>query len=204
MTLEEYVAHEGWLRARILRCPLHPKGDCTIAAHGTYLRKYPVPHYIARAYCRRGQTTFGLIPDFLASHVPGTLDEIEEAVAAYECIGSVYEAAEMVRPIDEMPEDRDPLTLEATSQWVKRRILWVQVALITAAGLLPDLFGGCEMTVSAFRACLRTESVLMTLRGICSDRLDYLPYPVGFGPRSKVGKPSVRGLQQSMRSDRPP
>lgn len=204
LTLEEYVAHKGWARARLLRCPLHPEGGCGFSAHGSYLRKYPIAYRIARAYCPKGQTTFGLIPDFVASHVPGTLAEIEEAVVVYETMGNIYKAADVVRPIEEMPEDQDPVTLEATSQWLRRRILWVQATLITVAGLFPDLFAGCETTVTAFRASLQTDSVLMNLRGICGDRLEYLPSPVGFGPRSSTGKPSLGAVQQSMRSDRPP
>lgn len=204
LTLEEYVAHKEWARVRLLHCPLHPEGGCGFSAHGSYFRKYPIPHGIARSYCRKGQTTFGLIPDFDASHVPGTLAEIEEAVVVYEMMGNIYKAADAVRPIDEMPEDQDPVTLEATSQWLRRRILWVQATLITVAGLFPDLFAGCETTLTGFRASLQTDSVLMDLRGICADRLEYLPSPVGFGPRSKARKPSLGGVQQSIRSDRPP
>ena len=132
LTLEEYVAHKEWARARLLRCPLHPEGGCGLSAHGSYLRKYPIPHRIARAYCRKGQTTFGLIPDFAASHVPGTLHEIEAAVVVYEAEGSIYKAADLVRPPVILSDDRDPITLEATAQWLRRRIAWVRATLIKA------------------------------------------------------------------------
>lgn len=204
LTLDEYVAHSLWLRARLLRCPLHPSGGCGFSAHGTYLRKYPVPLFIARAYCRKGQTTFSLIPDFLASQVRGTLLDIEGAVAVYESLGSVVEAADALRPPETREGDGDPITLAATTQWLRRRIRWVHTVLITAAGLFPDLFAGCEMTVSAFRTFLHTESILMDLRGICADRLAYLPPPVGFGPRPNSGKAALGAGQQSMRPDRPP
>jgi hypothetical protein len=201
-TLEEYVAQEGWARARLLRCPLHPEGGCGFSSHGTYLRKYPMPHLISRYYCRRGQTTFGLIPNFAASQVPGTLDEIESAVAVYEGTGSIYTAAEIVRP----PESHkgDPTSLAATSQWLSRRIRWVQTTLITVAGLFPELFAGLEMTVTAFRAHLHSERVLVDLREICSCHLPHLPAPVGFGPRQFFRKSAKGASQQSMRSDRPP
>lgn len=201
-TLEDYVAQEGWERARLLRCPLHPHGGCGFSSHGTYWRKYPIPHQISRYYCRIGQTTFGLIPDFAASQVPGTLDEIESAVAVYEGLGSVYKAAEVVRPPES--HDGDPTSLAATSQWLYRRVRWVQATLITVAGLFPELFAGLEMTVTAFRAHLQSERVLVDLRGICSAHLAHLPAPVGFGPRQRFGKSGNGASQQSTRSDRPP
>lgn len=201
-TLAEYVAQEGWGHARLLRCPLHPSGGCGLSSHGTYLRKYPMPHLISRYYCRSGQTTFSLTPDFAASHVPGTLDEIESAVAVYEGIGSIYKAAEVVRP----PETHigDPTSLAATSQWLSRRVRWVQATLITVAGLFPELFAGLEMTVTAFRAHLQSERVLVDFREICIGHLAHLPAPVGFGARRYLGKTLQVASQQSMRSDRPP
>ena len=201
-TLEAYVAQEGWTKARLLRCPLHPDGGCEFSSHGAYLRKYPIPHLISRYYCRSGQTTFGLIPDFAASQVPGTLDEIESAVAVYERMGNAYKAAEVLRP----PESHngDPTTLAGTSQWLCRRVRWVQATLITVAGLFPELFTGLEMTVTAFRAHLQSERVLVDLREICSGHLAHLPAPVGFGPRQRFGKSAHGASQQSVRSDRPP
>lgn len=204
MTLAQYVAQEWWAQARLLRCPLHPEGGCGFAAHGSYPRKYPIPFRIARAYCRKGQTTFGLLPDFAASHVPGTLAEIEEAVSVYESVGNIYKAADEVRPPDETPEGQEPITLEATAQWLLRRVSWVQMILTTVAGLMPELFSGCQLTVSGVHERLCSDSVLMDLREMCADRLSYLPAPVGFGHRSRGGKTSNGAVQQSMRSDRPP
>ncbi len=204
LSLEEYVAQKVWVRARLLRCPLHPEGGCGFSAHGSYLRKYPIPFRIARAYCPKGQTTFGLIPDFAASHVPGTLPEIEAAVVVYEAEENIYRAADLVRPPEILPDDRDPITLEATAQWLRRRVAWVQATLITVAGLFPELFAGCETTLTAFRARLESDSVLMDLRGICAGELSALPAPVGFRHRSEDGKPPIGVVQQSLRSDRPP
>jgi hypothetical protein len=204
LSLEEYVAQKVWARARLLRCPLHPEGGCGFSSHGSYLRKYPMPFRIARAYCPKGQTTFGLIPDFAASHVPGTLPEIEAAVVVYEAEENIYRAADIMRPPKELPGGRDPITQEATAQWLRRRVGWVRAMLITVAGLFPELFSGCEMTLTAFRARLRSDSVLMDLRGICAEELLALPIPVGFSPPSDNGKAPIGAVQQSLRSDRPP
>jgi hypothetical protein len=132
------------------------------------------------------------------------LEGIEEAVAVYESEGNIYRAADVVRPPETLSDDRDPISLAATSQWLRRRVIWVQATLITVAGLYPELFADCEMTVAAFRARLGTGSVLIELRGICAQGLAYLPSPVGFAPRSKAGKGSIGADQQSVRSDRPP
>lgn len=201
LTLEEYVAHKGWEQARLLRCPLHPEGGCGFAAHGSYLRRYPVPHRIARSYCRKGQTTFGLLPDFAASGVPGTLLEIEEVVAVYESVGSIYRAADIVRPLEMASEEEEPLTLAATAQWVRRRVAWVQVTLVTLAGLLPELFAGCPLSLSGFRARLHSDSVLMALREICAVELEHLPSPLGFGARPKSGKTKIGAFNGSDRSN---
>jgi hypothetical protein len=132
------------------------------------------------------------------------LSEIEAAVVVYEAEGNIYRAADLVRPPVEFPDDRDPITLEATAQWLRRRVAWVRAMLITVAGLFPELLSGCEMTLTAFRARLRSDSVLMDLRGICAEELLSLPIPVGFGHRSDNGKPPIGAVQQSLRSDRPP
>jgi len=172
--------------------------------HGSYLRKYPVPLRIARAYCRKGHTTFSLIPDFLASQVPGTLEEIEEAVATFESSTTMTAAADAVRPVEISVVTGEPVTLEAQLRWLARRIKWVRATLLTVIGLMPELFLGVAPTVTAFRAHLKTDSVLVELRRICGPRLEYLPCPVGLAHRPKRGKTSCGGAQQSMYPDRPP
>lgn len=132
------------------------------------------------------------------------MPEIEAAVVTYEAVGNIYKAADLIRPPKELPDDRDPITQEATAQWLRRRVGWVRATLITVAGLFPELFCGCEMTLTAFRNRLRSDSVLMDLRGICAEKLSALPAPVGFGHRSEDGKPRARAVQQCLRSDRPP
>jgi hypothetical protein len=41
LTGAHYVTREGWREARLSRCPLHPRGGCGFARHGTYERKTP-------------------------------------------------------------------------------------------------------------------------------------------------------------------
>jgi hypothetical protein len=172
--------------------------------HGSYLRKYPVPLRIARAYCREGRTTFGLIPDCLASRVPGTLMEIEEAVATFESSTTLSEAADAVRPVEISVVTGEPITLEAQTRWLRRRVKWVTATLLTVVGLLPERFMGVAPTVTAFRSHLQSDSVLVSLREICAQRLEYLPCPVGLAPRSARGKTSEDMAQQSMCPALPP
>ena len=54
LTGEEYVTQQAWRHASLTRCPLHPKGGCGFARHGTYERLSPPGTLIARWYCPRG------------------------------------------------------------------------------------------------------------------------------------------------------
>ncbi|MDJ0766139.1 MAG: hypothetical protein QNJ97_24360 [Myxococcota bacterium] len=163
-----------------------------------------MPLKIARMYCPKGQTTVGLIPDFLASHITGTLQDIEEAVATYELLGSLTDSADAVRPPGMVGDNEEPVTLDATTRWLGRRAKWVTGTLMAVAGMFPQLFSLAEPTIQSFRAHLDTESVLVELRRICSDRLLYFPYPLGFGPRVERGRISHCADQQSTCRDRPP
>ena len=40
-TGEGYVTAQGWLEASLAFCPLHPRGGCGFARHGTYARVSP-------------------------------------------------------------------------------------------------------------------------------------------------------------------
>ena len=53
---------------------------------------------IARYYCPTARETFSLLPDCLASRLPGTLDAVETVVATVEAARSVEAAAEALRP----------------------------------------------------------------------------------------------------------
>ena len=145
-----------------------------------------------------------MLPDVLASRYPGTLDAIEAAVVTYESSPSLAAAADEVRPPDAFGDEVDPITLEATTRWLRRRVRLVSALLVTIAGLYPELFAGCEMSLTAFRLRLGTPSALVALRGIVAVHLPSLPPPLGFGPWPKARAARPRGLQQSPCPDRPP
>ena len=78
--------------AQVPHCP-HPPGRRLFARaaarHGTYARKTPSGMRIARLHvseghagtCPESHTTLSLLPDCLAARLPGTLAELEDAVA---------------------------------------------------------------------------------------------------------------------------
>ena len=98
LTGAQYVKAEGWRSASLPRCPNHLGGGCSLARHGTYTRKTPSGTHIARWYCPESHTTFSLLPDCLAARLPGTLAELEDAVATAERSPSVAAAAATLRP----------------------------------------------------------------------------------------------------------
>jgi hypothetical protein len=178
LTFDEYVTSKGWERATLSACPLCAPGTCSFARHGTYMRKFPEPAFIARYYCPEKGITFGLLPDFYASRTPGTLDELEHAAATAEAVPGVARAAEQLRPGDAP----GAVTLPAAMAWLHRRRAWVRALLVTVAGLFPDLFANLGQSLRAWRACLGTSRVLVALRGICEGYLYVLPRPLGLNP----------------------
>ena len=99
LTFEQYVRTHAWRLATLCRCPLCPDGGCGLQRLGSYERKVPAVGRVARYWCPRQRTSFGLLPDFYASRMPGTLDDIEAAAAAAEEM-SQEAAAELLRPGD--------------------------------------------------------------------------------------------------------
>ena len=178
LTFEEYVTTEGWRQASLEACPMCSPGQCRLERHGTYVRKIPTPARVTRFYCPDTGTTFGLLPDFYASRMPGTLPAMEEAVARAEEAPSVQAAANELRPADA----EDAVTLPTAMRWVRLRLDVVHSTLATALGLMPALFDGCAITVRSFRAALGTSSVLVALRGICKCYLHKLLAPLGLSP----------------------
>jgi hypothetical protein len=154
---------------------------------------------VARFYCPRQHVTFGLLPDFYASRVPGLLDDMERAAASAETSGSTEHTANTVRPA----EAPDAVTLDAAVAWVRRRVAWVRAVLAIVGSLLPELFAGVDRSVRAFRQHLGTPSVLVALRGICARHLHALPRPLGLNPRAPVVLPRDRVRRQSMGPDPP-
>lgn len=110
---------------------------------------------MARYYCPTARETYGLLPDFLASHLPGTLAEIEAVAAEVESGPSIEAVAEKLRP---------DIGLLGAVRWVRRRVEYTRRALAVTPGLLPQLFAGIELKLRAFARVLETMSVLETLR----------------------------------------
>jgi len=194
LTSEEYVSQQGWTKASLERCPLHPAGGCGVQRHGTYERVEPPGTRIARWYCRAGQTTIGLLPDCLASHVSGSLAEVEAAAEAVEQADSVESAA------DELRKDID---LPGAVRWTRRRRQWVRALLTTLRGQMPEQLGSCEPTLASFRAALGVTDVLVTLRAIAAEHLTHLPVPVGFDHRARRGGGRGGRAQQWTGADPP-
>lgn len=187
LTSEEYVWQKAWRFARLERCPLHPRGGCGLARHTPYERVSPPGCWIARDYCRKGRTTFSLLPDFLCSRLTGTLAEVEAVVATAEAARTQEAASEALRPDIELP---------GALRWLRRRMKLVHAVLAASIGLLPNLLAGCEPTVRSVRSALGTENALVCLRDAAAAHLHALPPPLGFGPRPARRRPSPTALQQ--------
>jgi hypothetical protein len=193
-TGEEYVKQEAWRDASLPRCPLHPKGGCGFARHGTYERVSPPGTLIARWYCPQGHRTFSLLPDCLAARLPGTLAEVEAVVTAVEQAKSLEAACANLR-LD--------IGLPGVLRWVRRRVKTIQASLNTLKGLMPERFAGCEPRLDAFAERLGVDGVLPALRQIAAPYLAVLPAPLGFGPlRARGGDPD-RADQQAAGPDPP-
>ncbi len=173
LTSTEYVNREAWREASLARCPLHPRGGCGFARHGTYKRVEPPGTRIARWYCRQGHQTFSLLPDCLAARWSGGLAEVEAAVTVVEQADSLEAAAGKVRLDIELP---------GALRWLRRRARAVHRTLVVLKGLLPDYFANCAPTLAAFCDALGVEVVLVLLREIGADYLPVLPPPLGFRP----------------------
>jgi hypothetical protein len=163
------------------------------------MRKVPAVAFVARYYCPEQHTTFGLLPDFYASRVPGTLDDIEHTAAQVEASTGLEHAVKQLRPEDEP----GAVTLSTAIAWVRRRLVWVRTLLITVVGLFPDLFAGMAPSVQAFRARLGTCRVLVALRGICAPHLYVLARPLGLNPRTRWALSHGGGRQQPIGPDPP-
>ena len=198
LTFEEYATGRGWERATLPTCPFHPAGGCGLSGHGTYMRKVPSVAWVARWYCPQAHATIGLLPDFYASRMPGTLDELEETVARVEQTKTIEKAADELRPA----AAPDAVTLPTAVRWVRLRLELVKAVLIAALGLFPDLFAPGPPTMRHFRDKLGTHRALVALRGIAEARLHVLPMPLGLVPPPGIcgGRP----FQQSTGSDPPP
>ena len=196
---EQYVTAELWRQARLDRCPLHPRGGCGFASHGTYERKRPAGTRIARWYCPQGHCTFSLLPDHLAARLPCTLPEIEQVVAAAESASSLEACADALRP--------DPVSLPSALRWLRRRLTRVQPLLQIVVAMVPQYLQSCAPTIAGLRQRLGVvsvlDSVLMRLRDLLAEHLPALAFPLGFRHRAGQGGEAQAGLQQHMGPDPP-
>jgi hypothetical protein len=193
-TGEEYVKQEAWRDASLPRCPLHPKGGCGFARHGTYERVSPPGTLIARWYCPAGHRTFSLLPDCLAARLSGTLSEVEAVVRAVEQAASLEGACAALRLDIELP---------GALRWVRRRVQAVHASLHLLRGLLPELFATCPATLTAFAEHIGAEEVLRALRHIGAAFLQRLPAPLGFVPRRTPGGGRGPARQHCVGADPP-
>ncbi len=193
LTGAEYVSQSAWQNASLPRCPLHPKGGCGFARHGTYTRVSPPGTRIARWYCPKGHRTFSLLPDCLAARLSGTLNEVEALVRAVEQAPSLEAACQDLRPDIELP---------GVLRWARRRVQAVHAALQALKGLLPHQFP-CPATLAAFAACLGVAEVLVALRPIGAPFLQNLSTPLGFIPRRIPGDRGGHARQHCVGPDPP-
>jgi hypothetical protein len=127
---------------------------------------------IARWYCRRGRTTFSLLPDALASRLSSTLAEVEQVLARVEGSTSIEQASAELRP---------DITLPSAVRWVRRRLGPMRSALLAIVTLLGL---GCAATLGGVRTSLGSQVTLGELRARVAARLATLGPPLGFGPRA--------------------
>lgn len=179
---EEYVSQKAWQRATLECCPLHGTADW-LWANGTYERATPPGARVARFWCERCRVSFSLLPDCLAARLPGTLGEVECAVAACEPDASGNPAPTQENVAAAL---RPESTLTAALRWLRRRLLPVRAALAAVRGLEPQRFAGCSPCLLDFRRVLNTDCVLVRLREIAEPRLASLPHPLGFTHRRFV------------------
>ncbi len=192
----EYVNRELWRSASLTQCPLHPRGGCSLASHGSYARKTPAGTRIARWYCPEGHCTFSLLPDHLAARLPGTLAEIEQAALAAESAPSLEACADALRP--------EPIGLPGALRWLRRRSDYVRAVLPTVVALLPQQLQGCAPTITAMRRHLGVDQVLLrVLRAKLAAHLGALASPLGLRHRGAAGDAHGSRSQQHMGPDPP-
>ena len=195
LTAEEYVRAEAWSDARLEHCPNHPHGGCSLASHGTYVRKTPRGAKIARWYCRESNTTFSLLPDCLAARLPGTLDALEAVVAHAERSQSLTETAKALR--------RNTVELPGAIRWVRRRVRLVRNLLTSVAELLPERFALGIAGLVPLRAHLDTARALVELRCLLAPHLSVLPMPLGFSRDRRRVSENRPGFQHKLGHDPP-
>ncbi len=194
LTSEQYVSQEAWRSASLELCPLHGDRGCDIRSHGSYARKAPAGLRIARFYCRTGQTTFSLLPDFAASRLSGTLAEVEEAVQLANAESTLTAAARALRP--ELNDERSAL------RWLRRRVQAVQSALVALVTSLPELVGTApNLDAVRLRLGIADSCLLVRLRAVGDSLLHALRTPVGLLHRRRAATDDESHLQHKVGPD---
>jgi len=193
VTSDEYVSQQGWRTATLERCPLHPGGGCGLSRHTTYGRVEPAGMRIARFYCRKGHTTFSLLPDCLASRLSSTLAAVEEVVVAAEAAPSLEQAAEELRP---------DIETQGGVRWLRRRVGPVRTALLAITTLLGVLVGQATL-IGMMTALGGSPPRLVHVRDRVGLQLRSLPPPVGLGPRTAPRRSYRNELQHKAGADPP-
>ena len=97
LSAEDYVTSKAWWNANPPSCPFHPAGGCTLVPHGSYGRKTPAGTRVRRFLCKASGRTVSMLPDCLAAHLCGKLEEVERVVRAAEQATSRECAANTLR-----------------------------------------------------------------------------------------------------------
>jgi hypothetical protein len=127
---------------------------------------------VARWYCRAAHQAFSLLPDSLAAHLSGTLEDVERVVAAVEAAPSVERAADSLRPDVELP---------GAVRWTRRRLAPVRTCLVTIVGLTRI---GWSVRRPASRPCV-ADSASRACSSLCAS------WPVGICARCRRRSDSV-------------
>ena len=69
------------------------RGGCRLVPHETYARKMPGGVRVRRFLCPKTRRTVSLLPDCLASHLPGTLDGFGAVLGSEAVLVSLWEVA---------------------------------------------------------------------------------------------------------------
>jgi len=166
--------------------------------HTSYERQNPAGLVVPRWYCRKGHTTFSLVPDFAASYVSDSLPAIEAAVLAFEAQSAagatVAAIAESLRP---------DIELQGAVRWLARRRVWVAAALTLLVGIAPQVLAGLEQTLTCANARMATPCALVRVREIAAGQLPHAPAPVGFSRRTRKRKVRRRSVQHRTGADPP-
>lgn len=160
----ELKLHE---KAQLNQCPFHPEGGCGMRRHGTYTRLIPIACKIPLWYCRAARAVISLLPDFLASRLPGTLKDVEEVVLEAEKHPTLVSAAESIRPDIELP---------GALRWLRRRLKYVGNILNVAAGILSPV--GFK-DLRRLQGIFNVEFILPHLREKLNQHLYKMPHILG-------------------------